>query len=79
MINCNCTDTNPEDIIWYFANGKKLPLKLTAPKDFPYVVQQNRTLIIPRFNSSYEGKYHCGIKNDSLSATYINLKVLHGK
>jgi len=76
MINCNCTDANPEDIMWYFANGTKLPLQSTVPKDFPCVVQQNGTLIIPRFNSSYEGKYHCGIENDSLSATYI---ILRGK
>jgi len=77
MISCNCTDTNPEEVMWYFPNDTNLPL--IASKDSPYVLQQNGTLVIPRFIPLYEGKYRCEIENNSFSATSINLKILHGK
>ena len=77
-INCSCTDQSPEDIVWHYPNGTSLPLQLSSVLDHQDIMQENGTLIIPKFTQLYEGTYYCGI-NDSSSGSHATLEMLHGK
>jgi len=79
MITCNCSELYPEDAVWYFSNGTKIPLQYAIADDSPYTIQGNGTLVFPRFNHLYEGTYLCGVKNGSSNTADINLKVSYGK
>ena len=69
-INCNCTNTDYQQIRWYSPDEEEVPFQLTGPQGF---MQDNGTLIIPMFNDSYQGTYSCGVGNKSLFVANISL------
>ena len=79
VMNCNCTNTDYQEIRWYSPNEKEIPLNYNESKDFPYFIQENGTLIIPTFNDSYKGTYYCGVGNDSVFAANISLTLFSGR
>ena len=76
-VNCNCTNQNPEDILWYYPNGTRFPPQ-SISIDSPHVKQQNGTLIIPRFSQLNEGTYYCWA-NGSSFGSHTTFEMLRGK
>ena len=81
MIKCNCPNADDDDIRWYSQNLKEIPADYEHTKlnGFPYIVQENGTLIIPIFTELYEGIYYCGAGNDSMFSANIQLNLFTGK
>lgn len=77
-INFNCTDQYPGDVMWYYPNGTSLPLRVSSSLQTQQIMQENGTLIIPRFSQLHEGTYYCWV-NSSLFGTRITLEMFHGK
>ena len=78
-INFKCaTSQYPEDTMWYYPNGTILPLQLSSTSGYQDAMQQNGTLIIPRFSQLHEGMYYCWV-NGSTLGTRITLELLQGK
>ena len=78
MINCNCTNHNPANIIWYYSNGTSYPIQLMSSLDSPHVTRESGTLTIPRFNQLHEGVYYCWV-NGSSFGSQTTLKMLNGE
>ena len=76
MVNCKCFDVNYQQIRWYFPGQRKVTFSYAESEDLPYVI--NGTLIIPIFNNSYQGTYHCGVGNDSVFVANISLTLWTG-
>ena len=71
MIQFTCVATGNQRVRWYDINTNYL-VQSNHPTDYvagsPYFILgttignvQNVTLVIPTFNDSYDGTYHCGI------------------
>jgi len=78
IINCNCTNFGYQQIRWYSPNEEVVPFNSTGPEDLPYVTLEDRNLVIPMFNDSYEGTYYCGVENESLFGAKISLTLWTG-
>ena len=69
MIRCNCTDddgTVVDPVRWYDPDGTRLMVNGhdNYVAGTPYYSREpddtNIALVIPTFNDSYDGTYHCG-------------------
>ena len=75
-INCKCANQGYN--MWYYPNGTSIPLQLSSSLNSSQIMQQNGTLIIPRFSQLHEGTYYCWA-NDSSIGSHITLELLNGK
>ena len=65
MIQCVCTATDFLTVRWYDINGNIVVEEYNQHyvAGSPYLLaisDKNVTLVIPTFNNSYDGTYHCG-------------------
>ena len=75
MINCNCINTDNQEIRWY---SPTITISNAVSEDSPYLIQGSGTLIFPLFNDLYQGTYYCGVRNDSMFAANFSLTLWTG-